>query len=94
MAQIHTDPEKMRQFAGNLKRFADTVNNEMSNMKGKLGRLGETWQDQQYEGFVNIFLKAEKMLKDFVHETQRAAPLIERDAAAIEDAQRVNPPSL
>lgn len=91
MAQIHTDPEKMRRFAGNLKKFADTVNNEMSSMKGKLGRLGETWQDQQYEGFVEIFLKAEKMLKDFVNETQRTAPLIERDAAAIEEAFRVNP---
>ena len=90
MAQIHTDPEKMRQFAGNLRKFADTVNNEMSSMKGKLSRLGDTWQDQQYEGFVNIFSKAEKMLKEFVHETQRSAPLIERDAAAIEEAQRVN----
>jgi WXG100 family type VII secretion target len=90
MAQIHTDPEKMRQFAADLKKFADTVNGEMSSMKSKLGRLGDTWQDQQYEGFVSIFSKAEKMLKEFVHESQRSAPLIIRDAAAIEEAQRVN----
>ena len=91
MPQIHTDPERMRQFAGNLKRFADTVNIEMSSMKGMLGRLGETWQDQQYEAFVVIFSQAERMLRDFVHETQRTAPLIERDAAAIEAARKVQP---
>lgn len=89
MAQIHTDPEKMRKFAGDLKRFADTVSGEMSNIKGRLGRLGETWQDQQYESFVGIFARAEDMLRDFVRETQRSAPLIERDAAAIEEARRV-----
>lgn len=89
MAQIHTDPEKMRKFAGDLKRFADTVSGEMSNIKGRLGRLGETWQDQQYEYFVDIFARAEEMLRDFVKESQRSAPLIERDAAAIEEARRV-----
>ena len=89
MAQIHTDPEKMRKFAGDLKRFSDTVSGEMSGIRGRLGRLGETWQDQQYEAFVDVFVRAEEKLRDFVRETQRAAPLIERDAAAIEEARRV-----
>lgn len=91
MAQIYTDPEKMRRFAGDLKKFASVVNNEMSNIKGNLGRLGNTWQDQQYEHFVNAFLKAEKMLKDFVKETEHSAPLIERDANAIEEYQKLKP---
>lgn len=94
MAQIHTDPDKMRQFAGELKKFADTVNNEMSSMRGRLGRLGETWQDNQYEAFVDIFSKAEKTLKDFINETQSTVPLLERDAAAAEDTIRVTPPNL
>jgi uncharacterized protein YukE len=88
-SQIHTDPEKMRQFAGDLKKFAAAANDEMASMRGQLSRLGETWQDRQYEEFVDIFRKAEKMLGDFVAETQRSAPLIERDAEAIEEAQRV-----
>ncbi len=90
MAQIHTDPERMRRFAGDLKKFAETVGHEMSGIRGKLGRLGDTWQDQQYEAFVDIFAKAEGMLKEFVEEARRSAPLIERDAHAIEEAQRVN----
>jgi uncharacterized protein YukE len=90
MAQIHTDPERMRRFAGDLKKFADSVSNEMSGIRGKLARLGDTWQDQQYETFADIFAKAEGMLKEFVEEARRSAPLIERDAAAIEEAQRVN----
>jgi uncharacterized protein YukE len=90
--QIHTDPERMRRFAGDLKKFADTVSSEMAGIRGRLGRLGDTWQDQQYEAFVGIFEKAESVLKNFVEETRRAAPLIERDAAAAEEVGKVNLP--
>ncbi|HJQ32359.1 MAG TPA: WXG100 family type VII secretion target [Pyrinomonadaceae bacterium] len=92
MAQMHADPERMRRFAGDLKKFADAVSGEMSNIRGRLGRLGDTWQDQQYEAFVEIFARAEGVLKGFVEETRRAAPLIERDADAAEETGRVSLP--
>jgi uncharacterized protein YukE len=91
MSQIHSDPEKLREFAGELKRFAAVVDEQMSALKSHLGRLGDTWRDQEFESFIHEFASAQNLLKNFVEETRRTAPLLERDAEALEDFQRLKP---
>ena len=91
MTQIYTDPEKLRQFSADLKRFAEITHSHMEATKGRLGRLGDTWRDHEYEKFVQVFAGAQKLLRKFVEETNRIAPLLERDAEALEEYQRLKP---
>jgi uncharacterized protein YukE len=89
MSEIYSDPEKLRDFAQKLKSFADLVEGTMGDLNSRLGRLGDTWRDQEYDYFVNKFATIKKRLNRFVTETRNTAPLLERDAAALEEYRRV-----
>jgi len=53
-----------------------------------MGRLRETWKDQEYETFARQFVSTQELLKRLVQEIRKTAPLLERDAAAIEEYLR------
>jgi uncharacterized protein YukE len=92
MAQVYVDPNKLRRFSKELAEFAGVVDDQMRGLKSHLGRLGETWRDQEFEAFVNQFSSVQQHLRKFTEETKRTAPLLERDAARIEDFFRDKPP--
>lgn len=85
MAQIHVDPEKLRHFAGELKRTTEVISNYFNVLSNDLSRLGSSWQDQEYERFKRDFAPSRQILQRFALETEKIVPLLERDAAAIED---------
>ena len=58
MAQAIMDPEEVRRFAKELKRFNDDVQVRASSLQARFAALGATWQDQEAEKF------AEEALKD------------------------------
>lgn len=88
MAQIDVDPRMLREFAGKLKRFAAVIENHTTLLGSGLGRLSETWKDQEFEQFAREFKSSQRYLSKFVEETKKTAPLLERDAERIEDYQR------
>jgi len=88
MAQAHVDPEKLRSFALQLKHFAAAVENGVGGLRNGMGRLRETWKDQEYETFARQFVSTQELLKRLVQEIRKTAPLLERDAAAIEEYLR------
>jgi len=88
MAQAYVDPEKLRDFANQLKSFAGNIEHIMDLLKGAMGRLGESWRDQEYMKFAQQYMAAQQLLSRFVEETRKTAPLLERDAQAIEEYQR------
>lgn len=85
MAQIHIDPEKIRDFAHGLKHFAEFIDSNVLELHAKLGQLGETWADQEFEEFVREFSKAKLILSTFAHEARATAPLLEKDADALDE---------
>jgi len=93
MPQVYVDPHKLRAFSKELREFASVVDEQMSGLRSHLGRLGESWRDQEFEGFVNQFASAQHYLKKFVEETTRTAPLLDRDAGKIEEFFRLKPPA-
>lgn len=93
MAQVYVDPHKLRNFSKELSEFASVVDDQMSGLKSFLGRLGETWRDQEFEAFVNQFSSVQQHLKKFAEETRRTAPLLQRDADRIEEFFRDKPPA-
>ena len=93
MPQVYVDSQKLRGFARELTDFTHVVEEQMTGLKASLGRLGETWRDQEFHAFVNQLASTQQHLTKFVEETKRTAPLLERDAGAIEELNRLKPPT-
>jgi uncharacterized protein YukE len=84
MAQAIMDPEEVRRFASELKRFNDDVQNKASSLQSRFAALGATWQDQDFEKFADEFVTTMKVLKKFVEVSEKQTPYLLRKAQAIE----------
>lgn len=85
MAQAIMDPEEVRRFAKELKRFTDDVQGRASSLQARFAALGGTWQDQEQEKFAEEFLATMKVLKKFVEVSEKHAPYLLRKAQRIEE---------
>jgi len=84
MAQAIMDPEEVRRFASELKRFNDDVQARTSALQSRFAALGSTWQDQEHEKFAEDFLTTMKVLKKFVEVSEKHTPYLLRKAQRIE----------
>ena len=79
------DPEEVRRFAKELKRFNDEVQTRASALQARFAALGSSWQDQEHEKFAEEFLGTMKVLKKFVEVAERHTPYLLRKAQKIEE---------
>ena len=85
MAQAIMDPDEVRNFANELKRFHDDLRNGMSSLQAKFAALGDTWEDQEHDKFAEEFKTASKALHRFLEVSGKHAPYLMRKAQRIED---------
>ena len=85
MAQAIMDPEGVRRFAKELKRFNDDVQIRASSLQARFVALASTWQDQEHEKFAEEFLVTMKVLKKFVEISEKHTPYLLRKAQRIEE---------
>ena len=85
MAQAIMDPEEVRRFAKELKRFNDDVQIRASGLHARFTALGSTWQDQEHEKFAEEFIVTMKVLKKFTEVSEKHTPFLLRKAQRIED---------
>ena len=85
MAQAIMDPEEVRRFAKELKRFNDDVAGKASSLHARFAALGSTWQDQEHEKFAEEFLVTMKVLKKFTEISEKHTPYLLRKAQRIEE---------
>jgi WXG100 family type VII secretion target len=79
------DPEEMRSFAADLKRFNTEVQADLASIRRRLGKLGETWKDQEHAKFADVF---GRMLATYVRlseASEKHIPLLMRKAQKIQD---------
>jgi len=90
MAQAIMDPEEVRGFARELKRFNEDVQSRATSLQARFAALAGTWQDQEQAKFAEEFLATMKVLKKFVEVSDKHTPYLLRKAQRIEDylAQR------
>jgi uncharacterized protein YukE len=90
MAQAIMEPEEVRRFAKELKRFNDDIQNRASALHARFVALGSTWQDQEHEKFAEEFTTTMKVLKKFVEISEKHTPFLLKKAQRIEEylAQR------
>jgi uncharacterized protein YukE len=85
MAQAIMDPEEVRRFAKELKRFNDEVQIKAQGLQARFAALGSTWQDQEAEKFAEEFLTTMKVMKKFVEISEKHTPYLLRKAQRIEE---------
>jgi uncharacterized protein YukE len=84
MAQAIMDPEEVRRFASELKRFNEDIQNRASSLQARFAALGATWQDQDHEKFAEEFITTMKVLRKFMEVADKHTPYLLRKAERIE----------
>lgn len=79
------DPEEVRRFAKELKRFNDDVQVRASALQARFNALGSTWQDQEHEKFAEEFVSTMKVLRKFTEVSEAQTPYLMRKAQRIEE---------
>jgi uncharacterized protein YukE len=85
MAQAIMDPEEVRRFAKELKRFNDDTQAKASSLQARFAALGATWQDQEHEKFAEEFLTTMKVIRKFMEISEKHTPYLMRKAQRIEE---------
>ncbi len=84
MAKAIADPNEMRRFAAELKRFNGSVQAEMIGIRRRFVRLGETWRDQEHAKFAEEFERMIIVLSRFADASAKQVPVLLRKAEAIQ----------
>ncbi len=85
MSQAVIDPNEVRRFAEELKRFNGDLQNSMSSLQARFAALGETWQDREHAKFAEEFKDTMKVLRQFMEASNHQGPYLLRKAQRIED---------
>ena len=84
MAQVNVDPEDLRRFASNLKQFNGDIEQCLQRVHGQFRQLGQSWQDQDYRQFEQIFESTVQQLRRFVQTSEAFIPVLQKKAQAID----------
>ena len=79
------DPEEVRRFAKELKRFNDDVQVKAASLHARFSALSATWQDQEAEKFAEEFVTTMKVMKKFMEISEKHTPYLLRKAQRIEE---------
>jgi len=85
MPQAVVDPDELRQFARNLKKFNAELRDRSNSLANKLAALGATWRDQEHKKFVEKFEEHIRIIQRFTEEADQHIPYLLRKAEHIED---------
>jgi len=85
MAKAVVDPEELRRFARDLKRFNEQLESQMTTLQGRLHGLGQTWRDQEHNKFAEEFEQTMTVLKRFVESSNEHIPFLLKKAQHIEN---------
>jgi uncharacterized protein YukE len=85
MPQAIVDPEELRRFALNLRKFSGEMQERITSLGGQLVALESTWRDQEQKKFAEEFEQHMKMISRFVDVVDRHIPYLLRKADIIDE---------
>jgi uncharacterized protein YukE len=85
MAKAIVDPEELRRFAQDLKRFNDQLQNQMKVLHGRMNALGQSWRDQEHTKFAEEFEETMRVLMRFTEASEQHIPFLLRKAERVEE---------
>ena len=78
------DPEQVRRFADELKRFNTDLQDRIVSLQARFTALGDTWQDQEHAKFAEEFKQTMKAMKKFIEVSNQHTPYLLRKAQRID----------
>lgn len=85
MSQAIVDPNDLRRFAGNLRKFNQELEERMTSLGAQLHSLSASWRDQEHKKFVEDFEQQMKAIARYIETTNEHAPFLVRKAERIEE---------
>lgn len=85
MSQAIVDPNELRRFAHNLKRFTEDLQMSTAGLHAQMLTLSETWRDQEHVKFVQEFEHTLKALEEFMEAAGQHVPFLVHKAQRIEE---------
>ena len=85
MSKAIVDPNELRRFAEDLKRFNGDLQNSMSSLQARFAALSDTWQDQEHAKFAQDFVETMKVLRRFMESSSQQGPFLLRKAQRIDE---------
>jgi uncharacterized protein YukE len=85
MAKAMVDPEELRRFAMDLKRFVQMLEQQTGAMNARMSNLGQSWRDQEHDKFAEQFDATMKVLTRFTATAGEHVPILLRKAEKIEE---------
>jgi WXG100 family type VII secretion target len=79
------DPEQVRRFAEELKRFNSDLQDKLSSLQARFAALGDTWQDDEHTKFAEEFRQTMKALTKFIEVSNQHTPYLLRKAQRIDE---------
>lgn len=84
MSQVHGNPEEMRRFAQALNRFVSQLDSEVKRIDGQARQVGETWNDAQYQKFMQDWSQTLTAIKRFIGDAPQYAQYVSKKAADLD----------
>ena len=85
MSKAIVDPNELRRFAEELKRFNGDLQNSLSSLHARFAGFSDTWQDAEHAKFAQEFQETMKVLRRFMESSSQQSPFLLRKAQRIED---------
>ena len=85
MPKAIVNPDDLRRFAVDLKRFNETLKADLSGIHKSFVKLGESWQDQEHAKFAEIFEQMVRALAKFADAADKHIPFLLRKAERIQE---------
>ena len=85
MPQAIMDPEQVRRFAEELRRFNTDLQDKVVSLQARFSALGDTWTDQEHAKFAEEFVNTMKAFRRFVEVSNQQTPYLLRKAQRIEE---------
>lgn len=85
MPQAIMDPQEVRRFAEELKRFNTELQDRIMSLQARFAALGDTWSDQEHAKFAEEFRQIMKAMKKFIEVSNQQTPYLLRKAQRIEE---------
>jgi uncharacterized protein YukE len=85
MPQAIVDPQELRQFAHNLKKFSAETQLRVTMLGSQLASLEKTWRDQEQKKFAEEFEQQVKGVSRLIEVIERHIPYLVHKAEIIEE---------
>jgi uncharacterized protein YukE len=85
MSQAIADPDDIERFAQHLQYFNDQLRQNISQLDGAFGNLGDTWQDQQYQQFAEEYTQTKQMVEHFLETADQFIPFLGHQVAVLRE---------